>query len=109
METFITTTGSLALVKAIVDFIKYIRARDTNGWLTQLVVWLAGIAVVLLLRSSDFAGTFMVGTIPLSEANTGTLILAGFGLGATAMFANEIKKAIDGSDDASKPALVPDA
>lgn len=106
METFITTTGSLALVKALVDLIKYVRAKDTNGWLTQLTVWLAGIGVVLLLKASDFAATFMIGDISLLDANTGTVILAGFGLGSAAMLANDVKKALDNSDDASKPDLV---
>ena len=102
-----TTTGSLALVKAPIDFLKYLRAKDTNGAITQLCVWLSGIAVVMLLRASDFAATFDVGGIPLSAANPGTVVLAGLGLGASAMLVNDFKQAVDGSDSASKPMLVP--
>lgn len=106
METFITSAGALGLVKALVDFVKYVRARDTNGWVTQLAVWLSGIGVVLLLKVSDFADTFTVGTITLENANAGTQILAGLGLGSAAMLANEFKQAIDRTDTAVKPDLV---
>lgn len=106
MESFITTTGSLALVKAIVDFLKYLRAKDTNGAITQLIVWLSGIGVVLLLKASDFAATFDVGGVPLSDANTGTVILAGLGLGAAAMLVNDVKSALDNSDSSVKPNFV---
>lgn len=106
MDMFITSAGMLALVKAFVDLIKYVRARDTNGWLTQLVVWLAGIAVVLLLRESDFATTLDIGGILLSDANIGSVVLAGLGLGSAAMLTNDFKKAFDNQDDARKPDLV---
>lgn len=102
-----TTTGSVALVKASIDFLKYLRAKDTNGAITQMCVWLSGIAVVLLLRASDFAANFDVGGITLDQANPGTVVLAGLGLGATAMLVNDVKQAVDNSDSASKPMLVP--
>lgn len=106
MDTFITSAGMLALVKAIVDFIKYIRARDTNGWVTQLVVWLAGIGVVWLMSVSDYADTMDVGGILLTDAVAATIVLAGLGLGSAAMLANDFKKALDRSDSAIKPDLV---
>lgn len=88
------------------DFIKYLRARDTNGYVTQLAVWLAGIGVTLLIKISDFAGNFDIGGVVLNDANTGTVILAGLGLGSAAMLVNEVKKAIDSNDSAAKPDLV---
>lgn len=107
METFITGAGALGLVKAVVDFIKYLRARDTNGWVTQLAVWAAGIGTTLLIKVSDFAGNFDIGGVILNDANTGTVILAGLGLGSAAMLVNDIKQAVDSNDSAAKPALVP--
>lgn len=106
METFITGAGALGLVKAVVDFLKYLRARDTNGWVTQLAVWLAGIGTTLLIKISDFAGNFDIGGVVLNDANTGTVILAGLGLGSAAMLVNDVKQAIDRSDSAVKPDLV---
>lgn len=106
MELFLTAAGALALVTALVNCAKYVKNGDTNGWLTQVLVWIAGIAVVLLLRESDFAGTFTLGTMTLDHANTATAILAGLGLGSTAMLTNDLKKAVDRSDSAAKPDLV---
>lgn len=107
MDEFITTAGAVALVKAIVDFLKYIRANDVNGYVTQAAVWLAGIGVTLLLKISDFADAFDVSGVTLDTANAGTVILAGLGLGSATMLANDFKKAIDSADTAVKPPLVP--
>jgi hypothetical protein len=110
VDQFLTASGALALVKAIIDFLKYLRARDTNGWLTQLTVWVAGVAVVLLIRYSDFASSFTLGVgVSLYGAAWGTTILAGLGLGSAAALVNDVKKAIDSSDSAAKPDLVPGA
>lgn len=106
MDQFITSAGALGLVKAAVDFLKYLRARDTNGYVTQLAVWLAGVGTVLLIKISDFANTFDVGGVNLDTANGGTVILAGLGLGSAAMLVNDVKKAVDRSDSAAKPDLV---
>jgi hypothetical protein len=106
METFTTAAGSVALVKAAVDFTKYVRAKDPNGAITQLVVWLSGIAVTLLLRASDFAANFDVGGVPLASANTGTVILAGLGLGAAASALYDLQNAIDNTSSARKPQLI---
>ena len=108
METFITTAGALGFVKAVVDLVKYIRARDTNGYLTQITVWLAGIATTVLLSLSDFGESIDVGGVPLDVASGATLVLAGLGLGSAAMLANEVKTALDRSDTAVKPPLVPE-
>lgn len=107
METFITTAGALGFVKAVVDLVKYVRARDTNGYVTQIAVWLAGIGTTVLLSLSDFGESIDVGGVALDVASGATLILAGLGLGSAAMLANEVKSAIDRSDTAVKPELIP--
>jgi hypothetical protein len=107
VDTFLTASGALALVTAFVNFLKYIKAKDTNGWVTQLIVWIAGVGSVLLVRASDFADTFNLGgTVTLDTANAGTVILAGLGLGSAAALVNEAKKALDNGDSAAKPDLV---
>lgn len=108
MDSFITGAGALGLVTAAVNFVKYLRARDTNGYVTQLAVWLAGIGTTLLIRISDFANTFDVGGVNLDTANAGTVILAGLGLGSAAMLVNDAKQALDRSDSAAKPPLIPE-
>lgn len=106
MAAFVTTAGSLSLVKALVDFAKYVRAKDHNGYLTQLFVWVAGILVMLLLRVSDFAAGVDVGGVSLQHAAWGTIILGGLGLGSTAMLTNDFKQALDRTDSAVKPPLI---
>lgn len=106
MEQFLTAGGSIALVKSVVDLVKYFRAGDTNGWVTQFVVWLAGIGVVLLVKWSDVASSFPVGTTTLEFAKGGTIVLAGLGLGSAAMLTNSTIKAVDQHQTAATPALV---
>jgi hypothetical protein len=106
MDTFITSAGALALVKSLVDLVKYIRAKDSNGYVTQFVVWLAGIAVTFVIKASDFANDFPVGKIPLHDAKAATVILAGLGLGSAAQLANTGIKAVDGTQTAETPKLL---
>lgn len=106
METFIGSAGLLALVKALVDFLKFVRAGNINGWLTLLVVWLGGVGVTILYSFSDFADQFEVLGVTLGTASLATLILFGLGLGSSAVVVNEFKTAIDSSDSATKPPLV---
>lgn len=103
---FATMAGALSFVKAVVDLVKYVRARNTNGWVTQLAVWLAGVFVVVVMSFSDFAQSIDVGGVTLDTASWGTLLLVGLGLGSTAMLANDVKQAIDHTDSAAKPDLV---
>lgn len=106
MTMFLTSGGLLALVKAFVDFVKYIKAKDTNGWFTQLTVWVAGIGATLLAKASDLATSWNLGSTTLEDAKVGTVILAGLGLGSAAMLVNSFKKAFDQSDSDKKPDLV---
>lgn len=107
MNTFLTSAGAVALVKSLVDLIKYVRAKNTNGYVTQLVVWAAGMLTVLLLKASDLATTIpLAGAVNLDGAKWGTVVLAGLGLGSAAMLVNDLKTAIDNTDSASKPPLV---
>ena len=108
MELFLSATGSLALVKSVVDLLKYFRAKDTNGWVTQIVVWLSGVGAAVLLAASDLAETFKLNDagLTLGNANGATVALVGLGIGSSAMLANEFKKAIDRNDSAAKPDLV---
>lgn len=104
---FATLAGALSFVKAIVDLVKYVRARNTNGYVTQLAVWLAGVFVIVVMSHSDFGKAIDVGGVTLDAASWGTLLLVGLGLGSSAMLANDVKQALDRSDSAVKPDLVP--
>lgn len=107
MQEFLTITGAIALVKAIIDLVKYVRNGDVNGWVTQLAVWVAGVAVVVLYSHSDFTGPFNdVAGIDIGTTGWATLVILGLALGAQAMLVVDFKKAIDSGDSAAKPDLI---
>jgi hypothetical protein len=108
VNQFLTSAGALALVKAVVDLVKYFKAKDTNGYVTQVATWAAGVGSVYLLKYSDVADTFKLGAgaVTLDTASTATVILAGLGLGSGAMLVNDVKKALDNNDSAAKPDLI---
>lgn len=102
---FVPILGMLTLIIAIINLITYVKNGDTNGVVTTLSVWVAGVVVVLLVGATDFADTIVVADRPLGDYNFWSLLFIGLTISAMAQFANEIKKAIDNSDSASKPEL----
>lgn len=102
---FVPLVVAAALVWKIVDLAKYLISGDARGTVTQLVAWLAGVAVAMLLAASDFAGGIDVGGVVLANANGASLVLFGIALGSTGAVGYDFKKAIDASDSASVPRL----
>lgn len=104
---FVPVLAMATLVKAIIDFIKYVRVRDTNGVATSLAAWVAGVIVVLLVAQTDFAGGIEIADRALGDYNTWSLVFLGLTISTIAQFGVEIIKAADNSDSAAKPDLVP--
>lgn len=96
-----------ALVFTFINFVKCLRAADWNAVVTQAAAWGGGIGVTVLAAHSDFGDSLPVANVPLSQLNTPSHILAGLALASLASTFNEVKKAIDGSDTAVKPPLIP--
>jgi len=94
------------LVVSVINFLKYLRAGDMNGWFTQLIVWVAGVGAVLLVAQTDFASGITVGDQLMDNLNFASLVFVGLTVGSVGSFAVEIKKAIDGTDSAAKPDLI---
>ena len=103
---FVPVLAMLTLIIAIINLVKYVRVKDTNGIVTTLAVWAAGVIVVLLVGQTDFAAGINIAERPLSEYNTWSLIFIGLTIASMAQFANEIKSAIDNGDSAVKPPLI---
>lgn len=106
MEVFTLLTLA-ALVIKIVTVIKSI-GKDNNMVLTQLVVWVVGIAVLILAANAEITEGIVVfnGAPPLGDLDFGSIVLAGLALGSTGSFAYDYKKARDSSDSATEPALL---
>lgn len=103
---FIPLVQMAVLVFALINFLKFIREGNTNGWFTQLVVWVAGVLVVMLVAQTDFAEGIVIGDMSLASMNTWSLIFVGLTIASLATFGTEVKKALDGSDSAAMPQLL---
>jgi hypothetical protein len=104
---FVPIVVMLALVKKIVDTAKYATARDWNGVITQLVVWVGGFVVVAAFAASDWAGLVAFGDINLAQMNLWSQILAGTAVGSAAALAKDTLKAVDNSQSERTPPLLP--
>jgi hypothetical protein len=95
------------LVFTVVNFLTYLRSRNWNGALTQLIAWVAGVVGIVIAAHSQYASQVTFGTQKLSSANGWTQIF--LGLIATSLLStfNELKKAIDNTDSAKKAPLLP--
>ena len=103
---FVPLIAMAALVFAIINFVKYVKAGDTNGIVTQLSVWAAGVAVVLLVAQTDLATRIAVGDEPLSALNVWSLLFVGLTIGSTGTLLNDFKKAFDNTDSAHTTSLI---
>lgn len=92
-----------ALIWKIVDFVKYLRARDVDSCITQASVWLAGVVVVFLLAATDYASGIRIGDLDLDALNGWSLLLLGLSMGSTASVFVDAKKAVDNTDSAAVP------
>lgn len=101
----LTLAALAALAAKLVSALKYLLDRDTRQFLTQLIVWVAGVLVVLVAAQADIAAGIVVGSTPLSALDIWSQVLVGLQLSSTAAFAYDFKKAIDGTDSAAEPPL----
>lgn len=95
-----------ALVKKIVDFVKYAANGDINAVVTQLCSWLAGIAVAFIAANSDYGDGIGINGELLSTLNAWSLALVGFNLASAAGIGWDIIKAVDNSNSAIVPNLM---
>lgn len=106
-ETFVPLLALAALVKKFVDFSKYVTNRDVNGALTQLFVWIAGIAAVAIFAQTAWADGIVFASVALSKMNFASQVAMGLGISSTGAFATDYLKAKDNFDSARMPNLLP--
>lgn len=101
--------GLIAIIWKVVDFLKFIAARDTNSMITQGSVWLAALAVSLLAREADpFETVGILGTT-FGQLDWPAVVLFALGIGSTASGVYDFKSAWDNHDSAATPSLMPTA
>lgn len=104
---FVPLAAMGALVFTLINFLKNVTNRLWSPVITQLISWAAGILVVMLFANTTWADTVTFGDSTLGSLNgTSQLVI---GLMAASLFGvvKEVTKAIDQSDSASKPPLIP--
>ena len=98
-----------ALIWKFADFLKLVSTKDWSAAITQLAVWGSGVAGVALVAQTDFASAVPVGEFTLATLNGWSLLVAGLSLSSTASVGYDVKRAIDSSDSAKMPNLLPPA
>lgn len=104
---FVPLLAMTALIISAINLVKFLRAQDWNGVVTTLAVWLMGVAVVGLAAQTDFAGGITMGDYTLDRLNGWSLVFVGLNFGGTATTVTGFRKAIDSTDSASTPKLIP--
>lgn len=103
---FVPVLVLTALVKKIVDTVKYASAGDVNGAATQVVAWLAGVLVTVLAANSDFGGAIAVNGATLGTLNIWSQMLVGVNLASAAGVGWDVIKAVDNTNSAIIPNLL---
>lgn len=104
---FVPAIAMLALVLKVVDFLRYARARDYNGVLTQAVTWVAGVVVLLLVAKTTWAAMISVAGVPLGKLGFWSIVFAGLTVSSGASVVNDYRKALDNTNSAAIPTLLP--
>lgn len=109
MIEFVPVLVLLALVWATISFLKDLTNGKTNGMITQVIVWAAGVLFAWLFSESDFGSSIAIGDTgqTLGSINVASLVLVGMAVGSLASVAYEFKKARDNNDSAVEPKLLP--
>lgn len=103
---FVAPVAMIALGLKFVDFLRYAKAKDINGVLTQLIAWVAGIGVVMLAAHTQWSAGIPIGNLPLSALGAWDQVFAGLALGSTASFLKDTLKSVDNSNSSAIPTLV---
>lgn len=103
---FIPALAMAALILKVVDFLRYAKAADMNGVLTQLITWVAGVVVLLLVAQTDWADGIPIGDTPLSALGFWSIVFAGMSAGSVASVGKDTLKSVDNSNSSAIPTLV---
>src|SRR3954469_5341896 len=89
-------------VVQFLNVLKFVRIRNWNAITLSVGAWILGVGAAVVFANSDFA----VG-LGIERLNGWSLVIAGIALGSVASTAYDVTKAVDASQSAAKPPLVP--
>ena len=110
MELTISVALLAALIWKLGDLSKLVTNRDWNGLFTQVWIYVLGIVIVLVAGNANaFEGLVIPGmTEPMGSLDGLSLVIIGLCIASFGSTAFDFKKALDGSDSAKTPSLIPD-
>lgn len=104
---FVPVLAMAAITLKALDFIRYLRAGDTNGVITQLASWIISIVLVVLVANTAWASGIAVGDQNLDAINIWSLLFVGLAVGSGASVIKDIGyKALDNTNSAAIPTLL---
>lgn len=104
-----TTSAVLfaALIWKLTDFVKHCTNRDRSAIVTQLVAWGIGFAAIVLFAHSSLSTHLVIDGIAVAHAPWADQLLLGVVVGSFGSAGYDLKRAVDGTDSAATPPLVP--
>lgn len=106
MEEFVVGGFMLATVKQVIDWLRYLKAGEWNGVITQAAAWGAGTVVVVIVANSDFATVANFGGFTFDKLNLWSQVIAGISVGSAASLAKDTLKSIDDKQTSAVPTLL---
>jgi len=104
---FVPVVAMAALTLKLMDFVRYLKAGDSNGVITQFAAWVIGVVVTVLVAQTDWADGISVGDMTLGTINIWSLIFVGLAAGSTASVVKDVGyKALDNNNTAAIPTLL---
>lgn len=104
---FVPLAAMGALTFTVVNFLKFLTAKNWSAVITQAVSWAAGVLVLVLVASTDFAEGIAVGDTSLAKLGGSSLFFVGLMASSIFGFAKVAIQAIDNHDTAAQTPLVP--
>lgn len=106
METLAFGT-LMFLVSKVIEFLKYLRAKDWNGAFTLGSVWVGGIVVTWIAAGSKIMEAIVLpgASLPLGDLDSSSKILIGMTLTSIGAKVYDFQKAFDNTDSARQPQL----
>lgn len=104
------TLAALALLAVKVMTVVKSVGKDNNKALTQVVTWGVGTGILALAGHSAVTSDIIVfGSHRLGDLDFGSTVLAGMSLSSVGSFGYDATKAIDNTQTAAEPSLLPPA
>lgn len=100
-----------SLIWKVIDWLRELVHLPTtrSSVLTQLTAWGGGVLLVLVgAHAAVTSAIVLPGTgLPLGKLDAGSILLVGLLASSLASSLVDVKQALDGSDSAAKPPLIP--